>query len=185
MRVEIVEEAEGKEPAPVFPPDEKYLDLRANPQAIEGIAEARQYLPLRNFLASVNGEESIFATASATTKSDLPAAVSAGLAYEFASQARIVFAEPALNWERRHYVDLAAGLKELLERDTADAVRAVLRISPCDFTAENRRGFCLSIRLVAEGSSAQQAELRWGLGLARIQQALLFRSRALKQHIAE
>jgi len=185
MRVEIVEEAEGKAPAPVFPPDENYLDLRANPQAIEGIAAARQYLPLRNFLASVNGEESIFATTSAATKSDLPAAVSAGLAYEFASQVTIVFAEPALNWERRHYVDLSSGLKELLERDTAEATRAALRISSCDFTAENRRGFCLSIRLVAEGSSAQQAELRWGLGLARIQQALLFRSRTLKQKIAE
>jgi hypothetical protein len=37
----------------------------------------------------------------------------------------------------------------------------------------------------AEGSSAQQAELRWGLGPVRIQQALLFRSRALKQLIAE
>jgi len=81
-------------------------------------------------------------------------------------------------------VDLSSGLKELLERDTADAARATLRTSSCDFTAENRRGFCLSIRLVAEGSSTQQAELRWGLGLARIQQALLFRSRTLKQKIA-
>jgi len=185
VRVEIVEEAEGKASAPVFPPEENYLDLRANPQAIEQIAAARQYLPLRNFLAAVNGAESIFATASVATKSDLPAAVSAGPAYEFASQARIVFAEPSLNWERKHYVDLCSGLKELLERDVADAVRAVLRISSCDFKAENRRGFCLSIRLVAEGSSAQQAELRWGLGLARIQQALLFRSRALKPHIAD
>lgn len=185
MRVEIVDEAEGSAPAPVFPPGENYLDLRANPQGIEQIAEARQYLPLRNFLTSVNGAESIFATASATTKSDLPAAVSAGPAYEFASQATIVFAAPALNWERKNYVSLSSGLKELLERDTADNVRAVLRISPCDFAAENRRGFCLSIRLVAEGSSAQQAELRWGLGLARVQQAILFRSRALKQQIAE
>jgi hypothetical protein len=185
VRVEIVEEAEGKAPAPVFPPEENYLDLRANPQAIERIAAARQYLPLRNFLAAVNGQESIFTTASAATKSDLPAAVSAGLAYEFASQASIVFAEPSLNWERKHYVDLSSGLKELLERDAADAVRAVLRISSCDFKPENRRGFCLSIRLVAEGSSAQQAESRWGLGLARVQQALLFRSRALKQHIAD
>jgi hypothetical protein len=185
MRVEIVEEAEDQSPAPAFPPEKNFLDLRANPPAIEDIAAARQYLPLRNFLGSVNSEESIFATASAATKSDLPAAVSAGPAYEFASQARIVFAEASLNWERRHYVDLSAGLKELLERDTAEATRAVLRISSCDFTAENRRGFCLSIRLVAEGSSAQQAELRWGLGLARIQQALLFRSRSLKQNIAE
>jgi hypothetical protein len=185
MRVEIVEEAEGKAPAMAFPPDENYLDLRANPQAIERIAAALQYLPLRNFLASVNGAESIFATASATTKSDLPAAVSAGGAYEFASQTRIVFAELSFNWERKHYVDLSSGLKDLLERDTADAVRAVLRIFSCDFTAETRRGFCLGIRLVAEGSSAQQAELRWGLGLARVQQALLFRSRALKQFIAD
>jgi len=181
MRVEIVEEAEGVAPASMFPPGENYFDLRANPQAIERIAAARQYLALRNFLVSVNGPESIFTTASATTKSDLPATVSADQAYEFASQARIVFAEPALNWEQRHYTDLSSRLKDLLERDTADATRAVLRISSCDFTAEDRHGFCLDIRLVAEGSLAQQAELRWGLGLARIQQALLFRSRALKQ----
>jgi len=183
VRVEIVEEAEGKEPAAVFPPEKNYFDLRANLQDIEKIAEARQYLPLRNFLASVNGAESIFATAGAATKSDSPATVSAGPAYEFASQATIVFAAPGFNWEQKYYAGLASGLKELLERDAADTVRAVLRISPCDFTAENRRGFCLSIRLVAEGSSAQQAELRWGLGLARVQQALLFRSRALKQQI--
>ena len=185
MRVEIVEEGESEAQAPVFPPEENYFDLRANPPEIERIAAARQYLPLRNFLTSVNGEESIFATASAIIKSDLPAAVSAGPAYEFASQVMIVFADSALNWERRQYVDLSPRLKELLERDANDTVRAVLRISFCDFTVENRRGFCLTIRLVAEGSSAQQAELRWGLGLARLQQALLFRSRALKQRIAE
>jgi hypothetical protein len=185
MRVEIVEEAEGAAKAPAFPPEENYLDLRANPQDIEQIPGARQYLPLRNFLTSVNGAESIFTTAGAATKSDLPAAVSAGPAYEFASQASIVFAAPGYNWEQKNYVALCVGLKELLERDTANSIRAVLRISPCDFTAKNRRGYCLSIRLVAEGSSAQQAELRWGLGLARVQQALLFRSRALKQLIAE
>jgi hypothetical protein len=185
MRVEIMGEAEGMPPASVFPPNKNYVDLRANPQAIEQIAAARHYLPLRNFLASVNGGESIFATACASTKSDLPAAVFADLAYEFASQARIVFAEPYLNWERRQYADLSSGLKELLERDAADAIRVALRISSCDFTAAKQRGFCLDIRLVAEGNSAQQAELRWGLGLARVQQALLFRSRAIKQQIAD
>ena len=96
-----------------------------------------------------------------------------------------MFSESTLNGERRRYVDLSSGLKELLERDTADAIRAVLRISSCDFTAESQRGYCLDICLVAVGNSAQQAELRWGLGLARIQQALLFRSRALKQQITE
>ena len=184
MRVEIVEETGSQAPVPMFPPENDHLDLRANPQAVEQIAAARKYLPLRNFLSSLNGEESVFATASASTKSDSPAAVCVGLAHEFASQTTIVFAEPSLNWDREHYADLAAGLQKLLERDASDAVHAVLRISPCDFAQETRRGFCLSIRLVAGGESAEQAELRWGLGLARLQQALLFRSRVLKQTIA-
>jgi hypothetical protein len=184
MRVELVEEAEDQAPAPVFPPEGDNPDLRADPQAIEGIALAKKHLPLRNFLASVNGPESVFATASVSVQSDSPASVSAGHAYEFASETAIVFADPSVNSERKAYADLCAGLKELLERDTADSVRAVLRLSKCEMGAEKRRGFCLSIRLVAEGSSAQQAELRWGLGLARVQQALLFRSRSLKHQLA-
>jgi hypothetical protein len=181
MRVEIAEGAEGTAPAAVFPPKEGYFDLRANPQAIEQIALAREYAPLRNFLSAVNGADSLFASASASTQADSPATVSAGEACEFASQARLVFAESSDNFERDRYTDLAAGLKELLERDSGDAIRAVLRISPCDFPAQNRRGFCLSIRLVAHGASAEQAEMRWGLGLARTQQALLFTARALRQ----
>ena len=184
MRVEIVEETEGQASAHVFPPENDDSDLRANPQAIEGIAMARQYPPLRNFLAAINGADSIFATAGTAVKTDSPAAVSAGPAYEFASETTIVFADTPLNQEQQQYTDLCAGLKELLERDSADSARAVLRISGCDFSAGKSRSFCLRIRLVAQGSSAQQAELRWGLGLARVQQALLFRSRNLKQQIA-
>ena len=184
MRVDIVEVPQ-EEQVLVFPPEADTIDLRANPEAIGQVPAAQEYLPLRNFLTSINGPESVFCTAGVFTKCDSPAAISAGLAYEFASQAAIVFAETSLNWERRHYEDLASTLKQLLERDATDNARAALRISSCDFPQEKRRGFCMSIRLVAEGSSAQQAELRWGLGLARIQQALLFRSRSLKQRVAE
>ncbi|HEV2521489.1 MAG TPA: hypothetical protein VGT24_03835 [Candidatus Acidoferrales bacterium] len=185
MRVEIVEDAEGEKPALSFPPDQDFLNLREDPGAIEKIAAARRYLPLRNFLTTVNGSDSIFLTASATTREDAPAAVSAGLAYEFASQLNLVFADPPYNLDRKHFADLSLGLKKLLERDSADSVRAVLRVSSCDFPAQNRSGYCLSIRLVAVGDSAQHAELRWGLGLARVQQALLFRARALKQQAVE
>jgi hypothetical protein len=181
MRVQIVEEIESSEPAAFFPPAQKYVDLRANPKSTDQIAGARKHLPLWNFLAAVNGAESIFMTARTTTKSDVPASVPADRAYEFASQSTIVFADPELNWDHKNYAELAFGLKELLERETGDTVRAVLLISSCDFADRKRRGFCLGIRLVAEGESAQQAETRWGLGLARVQQALLFRSRALNQ----
>jgi hypothetical protein len=185
MRVEIVDDTEGRGPATAFPSAENYVDLRENPNAIERIALARQHLPLRNFLTAVNGADSFFASISCSTQADSPATVSAGEAYEFASQASLVFAESSINFERDSFRDLSAGLKELLERDSGDAIRAVLRISPCDFRSESRRGFCLSVRLVAHGASAEHAELRWGLGLARVQQALLFCARALRQQFGE
>lgn len=183
MRVEIVEAAEAEEPSVVFPPRENFVDLRENPQAIEKIAAARQYPPLRNFLTTVNGAESIFTTVSALTRSDLPATVAEASAHEFAFEATLVFAEPSVNFERKQFVELSTGLKELLERDTADNLRAVLRIASCEFSTQGRRGFCLGVRLVAEGDSPEQAELRCGLAMARIQQALLFRARSLKQQI--
>jgi hypothetical protein len=185
MRVEIIDDTEGRGPATVFPPGENYVDLRENPRAVEQIAPARQHLPLRSFLAAVNSPDSSFSSASVSTQCDSPAGVDAGEAYEFASQARLVFVEPSLNFEQDRYIDLTAGLKDLLEHDSGDAMRAVLRISRCDFPAQKRRGFCLNIRLVAQGVSAEQAEMRWGLGLARVQQALLFRARALRQDFSE
>src|ERR1700716_735182 len=162
MRVEIIDDAEGRGRANIFPPGENYLDLRENPHAMERIAPALQYLPLRIFLTAVNSADSPLRSASASTQADSPASVSAGDAYEFASQFRLVFVEPSLNFERDRYVDLTAGLRDLLERDSGDAIRAVLRIGTCDFPAKNRRGFYLSIRLVAQGVSAEPAGKRGG-----------------------
>ncbi|HVA95978.1 MAG TPA: hypothetical protein VNI36_13865 [Candidatus Dormibacteraeota bacterium] len=187
MRVESVEDTEkdmeGQDLALAFPPGEGYLDLRENPRSIEAIAAARQYLPLRNFLSTVNRADSAFITASAKAKCDSPAAAAPGQAYEFASQTRLIFAEPSFNFDRERYIGLSSSLKQLLERDPGNAAHAVLRISPCNFPDQKRRGFCLEIRLVAQGESARQAELRWGLGLARVLQALLFTARTLKLQI--
>ena len=45
--------------------------------------------------------------------------------------------------------------------------------------------FALKIELEAVGDSGEQAALRWGLGLAHLQQALLFTSRYLRQQISQ
>jgi hypothetical protein len=185
MRVDIIDDTEGRGPALVFPPGENYVDLRENPRAVERIEPARRHTPFRSFLAAVNSSDSLFSSASACTRNDSPPAGSAGEGCEFASHTSLVFAESFLNFEREHFRDLTARLKELLEHDPGDAIRAVLRISTCEFPRQNRRGFSLGICLVAHGTSAAQAEMRWGLGLARLQQALLFRSRALRQQFSE
>ena len=101
-------------------------------------------------------------------------------AFEFASQIYIVIAQSPLNLAARSYTDLAAVLKELLERAPATTVRAVLHISPCKFAEQNRSGFLLGSHLIGNGESARQAKTRWGL--ARMQQALLFSARAISQH---
>jgi hypothetical protein len=181
MRVEICEDSEERVPATIFLPGENYVDLREDPHAVERLEPALRYSPLRNFLTAVNSVDSIFSSISASAQSDSPETVAVGETCQFTSQASLVFAESAINFERERFMDLARGLKGLLERDTGDATRSVLWISPCEFPDQNRRGSCLIISLTAQGGSAQQAEIRWGLGLARVQQALLFTARALRQ----
>jgi len=182
MRVEIVDDNKSAELARTFPPVEDYFDLRGNPRAIDRIAAARQYLPLRNFLAAVNSADSVFTSASAKAQPHSPPDAS-GEAHDFSSQTSLVFADSSLNFERDHFAELAARLKALLERDAGDALRVILRIAACQFTDEKRRGYSLSIHLIAQGTSSEQAEMRWGLGLARLQQALMFSARALRQQL--
>jgi len=183
MRIEIVDDSEDPAAVAVFPPGENFVDLRRNLHGIERIAAARAYLPLRNFLIAVNSPESVFATLTAAIECKSTVAEAAGEVYEFSSWTSLVFTVPSLNFDRSQYVELAERLKELLQRDSADSIRGVLRVAACVFQDQAHRGFCLGIRLVASGDSAKQAELRWGLGLARVQQALLFRARALGQQI--
>src|SRR5712692_2792449 len=182
MRVEIVDDSKSAEPAMTFPPAEDYFDLRENPRGVDQIAAARQYLPLRNFLAAVNSADSVFTSANAKAQPHSPPG-SSGEANDFSSQTSLVFADSSLNFERDHYAELAARLKGLLERDAGDALRVILRIAPCQFTDENRQGYSLSIHVIAQGASTEQAEMRWGLGLARLQQALMFSARALRQQL--
>ncbi len=183
MRVEIVDDTQSAERAMTFPPVEDYFDLRENPRGIERIPAARLYLPLRNFLAAVNSAESVFNSASARAQPHSPPPDSSSEANDFSSQTTLVFAVSSLNFERDRYAELAARLKGLLERDAGDALRVILRIAVCQFTDENRQGYSLSIHLIAQGASAEQAEMRWGLGLARLQQALMFSARALRQQL--
>ena len=183
MRVEIVNDTEGATDATIFPPGENFVDLRQNPRAVERIAAARTYLPLRNFLSAINSPPSVFASATAAIEGKPEVDQSTGEIHEFSSWVRLVFAVLSLNFDEDRYTELTAALTELLARDPEEAIRAELRVAPCHFPDQHQRGFCLCIRLLALGDSAKQAELRWGFGLARVQQALLFRARAMGQQI--
>ena len=158
MRVEIV--AELPAPATAAPPAES----RAMPA----------------FLAAVNGDDSLFQVLQFATW--LPAPHPETHVHGFAGNFVLGFREDELNRNRGLYFSLLEKLAELLrEVGSADALEARLGLTRGSSDANRIH---LALRLLATGNSPEQAELRWGLGLVHVQQALLFTSRHLRQQLS-
>lgn len=185
MRVETVFEIGEGHPLLEIPWENRehatqHLDLREAPANIREVELTRRHRPLQSFLAAVNSDDSVFSTARCSVWLE----PEQGETSEFASQIDVVFALHEFNLDRSRYEGLCQRLVELLTRDAGEAMRAELRVRRCHFRGTGERGFCLAIVLRAHGETPGQAELRWGLGLVRLQQALLFVSRAIRQHLA-
>lgn len=158
----------------------RYLDLRVNSGDISQIEPARRQRPLHTFLSALNSGDSVFSTIRSQTWLE-PESAGQGTSI-FASLVGLIFTSPELNFDRGGFDGLAQRLSELLSRDTG-ALAARLRVRKCRFHEKNRDGFALEISLAAEGETPGQAELRWGLGIVRVQQALLYLSRNLRQQM--
>ena len=159
---------------------EEYLDLRENPGAITQISPARENPPFARLLLELNEEGSLFRTIRAKL---WPApAEPASRDHSFHSRIDLIFVRDALNSIPEQYEEVVRRLFELWLKDPSeDTLAARLEILPCSFKASGRDGAALRITLTARGASPDQARTRWGLGLVRLQQALLFVSRAMKQ----
>jgi hypothetical protein len=153
------------------------LNLRAEPDAIERIDAARKHPALRALLLNLNSDESPFATFGCKVWDAQSDDAELNI---FASRIDLVISQAA-NPGRAQYDEMATRLAGLLEREPGDALRAELHISPAKF-AGGRDGFCLRLFLFARAAAEEQAKLRWNLGLARLQQALLFLARAIRQN---
>lgn len=155
------------------------IDLREEPGAIARIDVARQHPALRGLLLNLNADESPFSTFGCKVW-----AATEGTGVEpsvFASRIDLVVWQGGEELGQAQYDDLANRLAALLEREPGDALRVELQISPAQF-AGGRQGFCLRLLLFASAAAQEQARLRWSLGLARVQQALLFLARAIRHN---
>lgn len=162
----------------------RFLDLRANPAAIEEIEAARQHRPLANFLSAVNSADSLFASVRAQT--GLEHRTSHEEACLFSTRVVIAFADPPMNFDHQSYAGLLEGLEGLLAKGGgSESLRVELSLHVCRYNDVERWGTCLVVLLQASGRTDEQAVLRWGLGLAHVQQALLFTSRVLRQERAQ
>ena len=161
-----------------------FLDLRADAAAIAHIPSARENPPLAALLVALNGDRSIFRTIRARVWSDLgPATPQEGNSSSFQSFIDFAFADVKLNTADQQQ-DVVRRLLDLwMKEPSTESFAARLEVLP--FRSEGAPGNAAALRLVliARGATVEQARMRWGLGVVKIQQSLLFVSRALRQKL--
>jgi hypothetical protein len=148
----------------------------ANPSAIE---EPSVKLALQNFRSSLQSDDSMFDCQEGGTG---PVVASRDGSARCAGEFLVTFRDAEAAGNRGMYFQLIQKLIELLKDAGSQEVMAVFLC----LTSEKPKGIPkvalgLKIRLEATGDSNEKAALRWGLGLAHLQQALLFTSRYLRQ----
>ena len=152
-----------------------------------GIAEAHGdsslKLALQNFQSAIRSEDSLFDDHS----TGAGPVGSAGDGHETCSgDFLLAFRDETLGRDRGLHLQLLQKLIELLKHSGSPDVLAARLCLVFEGARESRKeSYALRIQLEAAGDSKEQAALRWGLGVAQLQQALLFSSRYLRQRMAQ
>ena len=174
MRVEVVEKI-----------------ARGTGAAGEAAADAGASLAVKNFLAAIDSDDSLFCVAQPLAG---PAADEPAGGPVYSGDIVLEFRQAEHSRQRSLHFLLVERLAELLkEAGSRESLATTLCLTTASISAgtlrseekSSRKELALWIRLAAKGESAEQAVLRWGLGLAHLQQALLFTSRYLRLHLTQ
>lgn len=139
-------------------------------------ADAGISLAIQNFCAAIDSHGSLFSgeAPSAIASNQTPGNCSCSGDFV------VRFRREDLAGQEALYFSLLEKLTELLKAAGAEWLTASLCLWP---QGRSGQALALGIRLEARGPSREQASLRWCLGVAHLQQALLFTSRYLRQQI--
>jgi len=158
------------------------IPKRAGTFAVDA-ADPGTNLALKNFAAAMAGEDSLFILVEPLSG---PSPAGADRPGEFSGDVVLRFQQSELARQKTLYFLLLEKLIELLKEagslETLEA-KLCLLAETRDVPSSLQTAVC--IRLIACGDSPEQARLRWGLGLAHLQQALLFTSRLLRQQVKQ
>jgi hypothetical protein len=143
------------------------------------IEEPAVKLALQNYQSALQSDDSMFDSREGGPG---PVAASGDGPARCVGEFLVTFREAEAAGNRGMYFQLIQKLIELLKDAGSQEVMAVFLC----LTSEKLKGIPegalgLKIKLEARGDSNEKAALRWGLGLAHLQQALLFTSRYLRQ----
>jgi len=162
--------------------------------------DAGASLAVRNFLVAIESEDSLLSVVKPLTgcsgedSMDGPGRPS----NMYSGDIVLEFREPGHIRQKSLHFLLLEKLTELLKEDgSQESLEATLCLTQEGISVRgsvnasesqemrSQEGMVLRIRLTAKGDSREQALLRWGLGLAHVQQALLFTSRHLRLRLTQ
>jgi hypothetical protein len=168
MRVEIVAEIASLK--------DRFMPGRSG--AFEKVSESQV---LADFRAAVSGKDSLFWLQDSVA--GFPGQ-SGEVHGAYAGQFVIAFRRLDLSGDLNLYFLLLQTLQGLLkELSSSDALFATICVTPPATEKARARDPSLVLQLDAIGTTPEQAEARWGLGLVHVQQALLSASRLLAHHL--
>jgi len=127
---------------------------------------------LRSFVAAIESDDSLFQCDAVVPRITGDVLCSADFL--------LSFRRSELSGNRGLHLTMVQKLVELL-RGAGSAETLASRIC----LVKQAGGTVLRLRLEARGTCGDQARLRCGLGVAHVQQALLFTSRYLRQHMGQ
>lgn len=155
------------------------------------VGDAAASLPIKNFLAAIESDDSLFSLVQPLA-APLADESSSGRAY---SGDIVLQFRQAEHCRQRslHFLFLEKLIELLKEAGSQESLEATLCLTsgsalgakPANQEKLNQNELAVWLRLAAKGDSTEQAVLRWGLGLAHVQQALLFTSRHLRLHLTK
>src|SRR6267142_2617878 len=150
--------------------------------AVEAAEDASVKLALQNFQSMMQGDDSLFVS---EYRGNWRVS-RAGDGREICSgKFSLSFKEKEVGLNRGLYFQVIQKLIELLKgAGSPEVLMARLCLISAGKEESSPGILSLGIELEAVGDSGEQAALRWGLGLAHLQQALLFTSRHLRQLIS-
>ena len=147
----------------------------------ESFEKASDNRVLANFRAAFSGEGSFFHLQDSITGFPGQAGEIHGA---YVGRFVIAFRRLDLNHNRTLYLFLLQTLQELLEKvGSSDALFATLCVTATATEEARPPELSLVLQLDAIGTTPEQAEARWDLGLVHVQQALLSASRLLARHL--
>jgi len=146
----------------------QYVDLRAAPDAIVHIAEARQFPALARFLAEMNSPQSDWQTAKCDvwTEEVEPAENFYGWGFAQSCYVDLVLATGAMRDNLEAHEWMAGSVARALEEHDELEASAEIVVRRCYFhrdgvEAESDAGYCLTLFVTGYGSSAQEAGECW------------------------